>query len=183
MVILHPGEEEELPEYDLKVIATYARHPEIVDLRFAIGLIFVVNGEKIGFPSDTGWDRTIVEQFTECELLFVHLGTVEDQEIQVIPSAADEKVLDQQLHEKSKIADLLSNHLCLTGATRMIHRVKPTLAVISEFGEELRGQLRTHVVQCLDEVLKTPCLAGDIGLRVRVPRKENIFLVRCFKCR
>ncbi len=51
----------------------------------------------------------------------------------------------------------------------MLDRVEPKLAVISEFGEELRP-LRKAIADKFNTVLeKTKCLPGDVGLHVRIP--------------
>jgi hypothetical protein len=51
----------------------------------------------------------------------------------------------------------------------MLDCVRPRLAVISEFGEELKP-LRKEVAQRFDEIFEgTKCLPGEVGLHIRIP--------------
>ena len=149
-----------------------------------MGLIFQVGKQKIGFTSDAGWSlqgQKLIDQYKGCTLLFLHLGTVNPKEIELIEYAGDKKKLNQKLSGEFK--EIFNNHLCLTGTTTLIDEVTPKLAIVSEFGEELRGKLRSHIVKKMDEVLQSRCLPGDIGLRIKIPTKGKEYRVQCFCCK
>lgn len=148
----------------LKIHATNAKHNEIVSSKYCIGCIIEAtgrNGFKLGMTGDTGWehDGSIAKQFKahEPNLMIVHLGTIKDEEFDYVKATTPE----------GRLACHDENHLGILGVTNLLDDVRPKLAVISEFGEELRD-VRTDIAEALTKTLRIQCLPGDIGLHIRL---------------
>ncbi len=146
-------------EWTLNVKA--AKHHEIIG-EHAVGLVFELNvgsnkSLKIGFTSDTSWSSQIQRQYTGCKLLILHIGSIGQNEF------------NEKLPLKSR-KRLYHNHLGLIGVISIVKSLRPRLAVISEFGEEL-GTDRCQIARNLDRVFgeDRQCLTGDIVLSIRLP--------------
>jgi hypothetical protein len=162
ITVMHPGM---TYEYEgLQLHATQAKHHEIVSSDYCIGCVIEAPGEngfKIGLTSDTGWVEggSIAEQFKkhEPDLMVVHLGSVKEKELNYVTASTPE--------EEAQCYD--NYHLGILGVTNMLAEIRPKLAVVSEFGEELR-EVRCDIASALQNVLGIPCLPGDIGLDIRL---------------
>lgn len=140
----------------LTVLPAY--HDELVTKKYAVGLHFSIkikeDERRILFTSDTSLfpqnDQNMADKSRpeiherygdfkkEINLLVPHLGSIKDNEI------------------KSPINSenvFYPNHLGILGVARMITVIKPKLAVISEFGEELKG-FRRELIDLLSGVVK-----------------------------
>ena len=88
VTVLQPDTTYKLSEnYGSVVIHTIkAKHHEIIDDKYAIGLIFDLEGVKVGFTGDTGWDfennENISSAFIEHKprLVVAHLGSIKKSE-------------------------------------------------------------------------------------------------------
>ena len=99
-------------------------------------------------------------------MLILHLGSIGQNEF-------NEKL---PLKGKKRLYD---NHLGLIGIISMVKALRPRLAVISEFGEEL-GVDRCQIARNLDRFFGEDrrCFTGDIGMRIGLP-SLSIF---CYVC-
>ncbi|RJP73298.1 MAG: MBL fold metallo-hydrolase [Candidatus Abyssobacteria bacterium SURF_17] len=163
--VLHCGNVLDLSEkYNgLKIHAVKAQHHEIIDDKYCLGFVLEVDGCTIALTGDTGWrmDNSIAAPYAEhkTDLMVAHLGSIKRTEFDYLGKKTE--------GERQKC--LYAQHLGLLGTGAMLHTVKPKLAVISEFGEELKP-LRKDVVEKFDEVLNsTRCIPGEVGLHIRIP--------------
>ena len=171
IVSLNAGDSIRPKGYDWTLNAKSARHQEIIGEN-AIGLVFELHegpkvALKLGFTGDTGWSTSIQNQYRGCKLLVLHLGSIGQNEF------------DERLSLKSR-KRLYNGHLGLIGTISMIKSLKPTLSIISEFGEEL-GIDRCHIAKSIDCAFGQDkrCLSGDIGFKIRLPD----LAVYCNLCR
>lgn len=155
----------------------------------SIGLrLNLFNGEKervasIGLPCDTKWCPDIAEKYKDCDVVCLHVGSVlpRDQDFLLTNYFEEDKTRRLVLNEKQ--------HLYLPGtlwfaeelATRRSEAGKPRLLILSEFGEELKGGLRSDLAKKLenfyglqhDLMASRSCpsgslrvIAGDVGLTI-----------------
>jgi len=170
VTVLHSGVTYDLgDEYGLKLHATRARHDEILGDQYCIGCILESADFKVGFSGDTGWehDGSIAKQFAEHkpDLMVLHLGSVKGTEFDYVKADTEE----------SKRECFYPSHLGLLGLTSMLDTIRPKLAIISEFGQELK-EVRCEIAKAVKDTLNITCLPGDIGLHVRL----NDLGVLCF---
>ncbi len=173
--MLEAGMEKPMPvENSARIKSTPAIHDEIWDDQYCVGLIFklfesdtdTTNVINIGITSDTRWAYEIQENYRDCSLLILHLGGIKSREI-----FSDFSVID----EKNR---LYKNHLGAIGTSLMLHNLKRfkeaklKLAVISEFGEELKG-LGKEIVDLIHSTVmkhipdgKLDCIIGEIGTKI-----------------
>ena len=149
--------------FGIELFTTWAKHHEIIDNKYCIGLIFKIGDRTIGFSSDTGWDHenngSIMKPFLEFNpsLVIAHLGSIKRKEFDYVTAAT--------LTQKNKC--YYTHHLGLLGITKFLHKLKPELAIISEFGEELKD-FRKQIAVGLEKILRIKCLPGDVGLFIRL---------------
>lgn len=148
LITLNTGNDYTLPG-DLRLNVLPAFHDEVIARDQSIGLLFSLpfgdETRKVLFTSDTGlfplkrdergfvpdtdknelWQDYPEEALTDIDLLVVHIGSINKKEIDVD--------LGKGIGEC-----LYPNHLGVIGTTRMISKLAPKLAVVSEFGEEMR---------------------------------------------
>ncbi len=165
VTVLHAGKTYDLSDQynGLVIHAVKAKHDEIISDQYCLGFILELEGCRIALTGDTGWkvDGSIARPYMEkdIDLMIAHLGSIKEIEFDYIKKNTPA--------EKQKC--LYSNHLGILGMGAMLNCVKPKLAVISEFGEELRP-LRKSIAEKFTTVLeKTRCLPGDVGLHVQIP--------------
>jgi hypothetical protein len=163
--VLHAGNTYELPGKfnGLKIHAIKAEHNEVVADKYALGFILEVDGFQIAMTGDTGWkiDNSVAAPYKlhEIGLMVAHLGSIKKAEFEYAENKTDT--------EKRKC--FYDQHLGILGVGAMLDCVKPRLAVISEFGEELKP-LRKEVAERFDEILEgTRCIPGEVGLHIRIP--------------
>lgn len=157
---------------------------------------------KIGYTSDAHWTPDFSNKFFDCQILCTHLGSIVDisskkgfcvlcQNYYEIESG---KCKDHSICEKGRfkngkpcIETLLKqarekNHLYISGLSMLFNEIlsknkginnKMELAIISEFGEELKSGIRMDLYNKFDNWFETynsklRCLPGDIGLEVDV---------------
>lgn len=184
MHTLMPGHEYRINEHTvLKSLDAY--HDEVITKSYAVGLWFTVNqGDEernIIISSDTslfppGKDDETVDPDPEKEiwktygldgrkinLLVPHLGSIKKREF-IRGYEKPEKIF-------------YPNHLGILGTAVLITHIEPELAVISEFGEELRI-IQENLVKLIEKVVgkttsgKVKLLPGDKGFIYDVINKE-----------
>lgn len=163
----------------ISVKSAPALHNEIWSEEYSVGLIFKLFSSddpkkpvvRIGITSDTRWQREIQEHYKSCDLMVFHLGGVQRREIFSTLPVTDNR-------------RLYKNHLGAVGTTLMMHNLMETgprprlkLAVVSEFGEELKG-LRKEIIDVVrgaigDQLRVEPeelrCVIGDVGTKIMLP--------------
>ena len=152
----------------LKVHALLAEHKDIVADKGAVGFLFDWKGRRIFFTGDSKCSKEYIEKLRKhrpVNLLILHMGETTRSEFDY-NEAAD---LDKQC---------LGNHLGMIGVIRTIQAMQPDLALISEFGEEFKGNIRHVIANKLKEGLKVNILAADIRLRVKLD-DNGIFCPFC----
>ncbi|MFZ2500095.1 tetratricopeptide repeat protein, partial [Methanosarcina sp.] len=165
VTVLMPNTAYKLAEeyHGITIHTTKAKHHEVIDDQYAIGFILDIDGIKVGFTADTGWDwdrnEIMVKPFIEHKpnLVVTHLGSIKSREFDYVKATCND--------EKNKC--FYPHHLGLLGITKFLDVTKPELTIVSEFGEELRG-MRKAIVERIGKVLELKCLPGDIGLHVRL---------------
>ena len=153
-----------------------AFHDEVVSRCQSVGLLFTFAfGEKtrkMVFTSDTGlfplytyssdlkpdttqkelWQEYPPSALHQPDLLVVHIGSIKKEEFTVDLKQGIEKCL-------------YPNHLGIIGTARMITKLMPKLALVSEFGEEMRG-FRCEIVQRIEEDVVHKVIKDDPKPRV-----------------
>lgn len=117
----------------------------------------------VGLPSDTVWSPRIAAHYSDCGVVCLHLGSI---------SKRGGPLTDFFLEDRLQGILLGANHLFLPGVYWFISALgsesaNPPLVVLSEFGEELSGGLRTLIADALDSCHRSVrVVAGDVGLVV-----------------
>ncbi len=157
-------------------------------------VISVVEGKgkelKIGFTGDTRYSKSPgTDEFANCCVLVPHLGSVIKSEAFKYSHESDDPDEKKYIENaKKELQPTLTekNHLYLPGISMLMcdireaaHPSSYPLIILSEFGEELRGGLRTDLADRLKKVFRMTVLPADVGLRVGVKDKS----VRCAICR
>jgi hypothetical protein len=158
----------------IRLEVTRADHKEIWSDEYSIGLIFKLFTEdtdipalSLGFTSDTGWSGDIQKQYNDCDILVLHFGGIKKEELDCSKSYDDKK-------------RLYKNHLGIIGITAMLLGLfkRPSvlkLALISEFGEELKGLRKNIMDTIIEEVSQSlnnenpnigNVLMADIGTKL-----------------
>lgn len=167
---LEKGVSYKLDDYNIELKVTEAIHNEVLCKTYSCGLILEMHDDindpnskpiKIGYTSDTMHNENIEDQYRDVDIIIPHLGSIDENDF----------------ISNSKKRN--SNHLMLKGVISTIYRSNAELAIISEFGEELK-QHKLKIVKALDEVFqnegRTKCLTGDVGLKIYLPEKT----VKCY---
>jgi len=153
---------------------------------------------SFGYTGDTQWAPCLMRQYSACDALLVHLGSLIDHD-----SGAEEKARFSYYDECEKCYNLVvsKNHPYLPGLLRFMtqfgkrkQRPRP-LVLISEFGEELRGGIRRDLWRRLTEQYgtKMDVLPVDVGLDVLLGQlgdgsqddaagRKQQARVRCVQC-
>ena len=168
----------------------------------AIGLMIEIDGivgeneensktVRLGFTGDTPWYSEIIEDFCECDLLCVHLGSIKYQEIgytddrYYLKGEDKREIPEGKREEKFEETYTESNHLLFFGTEDIISHYDKTkedsLIIVGEFGEELKYGLRTDLCKKLSMGKSIQCLPGDIGQYI-VIEKGGTKKVRCNFC-
>ncbi|NDV22127.1 tetratricopeptide repeat protein [Desulfovibrio sp. JC022] len=199
---ISPGQNFSLDEEgDLVMRVLPAYHNDTIAERYAIGVHFQVkteHGERnIVLTADTGLlppiTKTVKKKKISCvdpdkkeiwqlydieknkiDLLIPHIGSVRPEEFDVN--------MDTQFDEL-----FYPNHLGVMGTLRVITCLHPELAVISEFGEELK-EFRPKLMQLLSEVTLEHCdtngcapinvVPGDLPFVYDITEK-SVYCVLC----
>lgn len=181
ITVLMPDMEYHLSNYGITIFTIKAKHDEIIDDKYALSFLIhvkdVEDGKcaKIGFTCDTGWNFENESYFTKSfldhkpELLIAHLGSIKSEEFKYLEETTGDK----------RNSCFYPNHLGLLGMAKLLEKIqyeKP-LVILSEFGEELK-KYRTPIAKKFTEIFDVNCLAGDVGLYVRL---KDLFVFCCIE--
>jgi tetratricopeptide (TPR) repeat protein len=183
--VINTGEEYSLAEgLRLRVLPAY--HDEVVSQKYSVGLHFSLDlGKEIKkhvvFTGDSGLCKTEPGDGGEAmvgleeviwkkyfpgtepppiDLLVVHLGSIKPNELdeEKLDRLAD--ALDQKIGRIRKDdSPFYHNHLGIHGVVTLITNLKPKLALISEFGEELKSflpSLMKIIATCVEQLTLIP---------------------------
>ena len=163
---------------DLIIITNGTQHHEMITSKYALGFIIKCGDKYLKFTGDTGWNDDIEDKNVEfyesislppIDIMIPHIGSVEENEFKFDRT--------KTLRENRASEVFYHNHLGLLGCICMIQKYKPTLVVVSEFGEELKN-IRPDIVSALSNATKTDCVTGDIGLNINIDEMK----IYCSKC-
>lgn len=183
-------------EYEIEIIPKKAYHEDYSERSDSFG--FIINrrldGDRafsFGYTGDTKWHKDLLQQYSSCEVLCIHLGALIESE-----DSRDEK--NRFEYYKGPQCDELlekKGHPYLFGLLRFLKEIKEhdyrqKLLLLSEFGEELKGGIRIDLVHRINKILadsKRECLPVDIGLNVKLADNKGAegqekYLVHCFGC-
>lgn len=188
----------------LTVLPAY--HDEIVTRYYAVGIHFSLDFGEDGkrnllLTSDTGLYPRKEDNETEEErsqrrveiheryrvlnpklvkdidLLIPHLGSIGEEELKPM----DKLELDKDSWQEEDL--LYGNHLGVLGVLRMVSEIRPNVALISEFGEELktfRGKLLELMQQVINGVIegekKPKLLPADLPFIYDI-KEKTVFCV------
>lgn len=151
-----------IPDTDIILRPTFAQHNETVASGYSIGLLVDLHSTQgkeatIGFTADTAWTPQIHKQYEQCNLLVMHIGTVNEKEL---------------THYET-----YPKHLGALGVSRLIGDMRDDckLYLFSEFGEEFR-ETRREIMTTIKNASQSPqhCVIADIGTKVSLPHMELI---------
>jgi glyoxylase-like metal-dependent hydrolase (beta-lactamase superfamily II) len=155
---LQPGQVIKLPNWknQVELLVTRAIHDEI-HANLPVGLVFELRSLKfsspfkLGITGDTAWSPELYRYFVGTDLLIAHLGTLEKR--------------------KRK---LLGRHLGLLGLGLLIKGIRPKLAVVSEFGEEV-GDQRYDLCYTIQKVTGCNVIPGELNMEIELPSLKGRF--------
>ena len=165
----------------LEMKATKTVHRDILTETSGRGLLFGLKiGSKtfnLGITGDTTFyldardEKGLDSSFKDADVLVSHLGSIHEAEFELVDNFVAHKYDGE--------------HLGIRGVVNLIFKCRPKLAIISEFGEELR-ELRTIIASRVDEILENydstsnvRVIPGDIGLKVVF---DSSIKVKCEIC-
>jgi len=151
-----------MDKYGFNLAVNQAYHPELwtnqesaVGLTLETNIMFKHHPLKIGMTGDTRYEPFIGDQYRDCQLLLLNIGSIEKEE-----------------------GKMLHSHLGLCGCINLLKEArlgKQLLSILTEFGEEFRG--RRKVISRIIELWAQPMepqmnnpefrvLPSDINLEV-----------------
>jgi len=153
--------------------------------RDSIGLLFEywdggTNSTKIGIVGDTCYHPSLKEKYQDCDVVVAHIGSLVSHEIYSGEQTSVEAVSSAPCPEEHRKTLRGENHLYLPGVNRLICELIADdtipLLVLSEFGEELRGGLRTDIARRISDVMlrgrNSVVVPADVGLRIDIAEKR-----------
>lgn len=200
------------------ITPTRAYHPDPSDYSDSFGFKIKVefdetNKVTLGYTGDTKWvyshvydpilDRKrenmgISQQYKDCDTLVVHIGSLIDDR----QNFNDYNQCNKELAENKLECEALvrkEDHPYLIGLIRILSELclngqdsdNKQLILLSEFGEELRGGIRTDLIDRLKEAYKERLnfLPLDVGMDILLWSKHDLGtsektekMVRCVQC-
>jgi len=170
----------------LQFVFRRSRHTD-VGAYDCLSFKIICGGTQLGFTGDARWENGMNQFFKDCRLLFAHVGSLIKEDD--VKDLADGRIGSKLINAFPKY-----NHLYYAGTAMFLQDwfgpppVVPgqRLAVLSEFGEELKGNLRLTMRQMLvdylefNEIQQFDVLAGDVGTRASIT--GGALAVRCAVC-
>lgn len=188
VIVMSPGQGHRIPgreDIDCDIFTLYTNHHEIVTADYALGICLRIGGRNILFTGDTGWSldtsfknedflknckiHTKEEAETgNIDLLISHIGTVTRKEFYL----TENQPIEEVFYDK---------HLGTLGVIATVEQWKPSICLISEFGEELT-HIRAILVKEIENTLKKVhpeiiCIPGDVGLFIFLDSKSALCYV------
>lgn len=146
----------------------FCKHPSS-----CVGLKFYHTTEKkpiIAITSDTGCCPQLSEAFSDLKgnIVVLHIGGIDKNEVEFIPPPN---------------VTLNKTHLGLRGILNFIFDVKPSVVIISEFGEEF-SEDRTRISELIQQKFAglTKVIPSDVGFTIEFVKGKPRALVACSKC-
>lgn len=145
----------------------FCNHPET-----CVGLKFEERsaGAFASISSDTGYWVGLARNFNDLQdkMMVLHIGSIKRDEVST----------------KTRVTKpVYEHHLGLRGVFNLIFEIKPSLVLVSEFGEEFL-KIRREVTEILDKnFLGTKVLPADIGLKIDFSEGSNSPKIMCTSCR
>ncbi len=171
---------------EVSLTAVPAYHHELVATKYSCGLIFEIKindkTKRLVFSGDTGllpivhergkpqaskdliseiWKGYQIDEVRP-DLLVVHIGSIKKQELE------KKLVSDDDIQEVR-----YPNHLGIIGTARVITSIQPKLAVVSEFGEEMKA-FRCKLIKGLKENVVDKYLANNENVP---PDRKDVIIV------
>ncbi|MCL4418029.1 MAG: MBL fold metallo-hydrolase [Actinobacteria bacterium] len=187
-------------KYSIKIKAFATSHKDLRQWESLGFLIEIINNKipfrRIGYTSDAHWKSNFFEKFEGCNIICAHLGSIVDilNKKEFCSLCGDYDKCEKHLECKEKRFEngnpttkklvkqaQEQNHLYLSGLTMFFNELLVNgekknnameLAVISEFGEELKEGIRMDLFHKFDDWFqkrskrKARCFPGDIGLEI-----------------
>jgi tetratricopeptide (TPR) repeat protein len=156
--------------YDLgdgmTITALPAYHDEVITEEYAVGVYISINTDKgerkIILTSDTGLypqirddkDEKVADiQGTEIHRLYREVNEDILQDVSILISHLG-SIKEEEIRQPDPLSlYFYPNHLGVQGTVQMITAVHPRLAIVSEFGEELRG-FRQELMYSIRDVIR-----------------------------
>jgi ribonuclease BN (tRNA processing enzyme) len=197
----------------LNIEAFATSHKDLSSQSESLGFIFKIkNGgenRQIGYTSDARWSLDFSKKFYECQIVCAHLGSIVDifkeEGFCILCSHCEEDKKCRECFEckkegykkghpnKDKILMQArkQSHLYLSGLAMFFDDLlrnnnEMELALISEFGEELKGGIRMDLYNKFNDWFKirsegkARCIPGDIGVEIDL-MNSDIFCSCCEK--
>lgn len=145
----------------------FCKHPKT-----CVGLKFEEPGVGAfaAITSDTEYWAGLSENFGDLQdkMMVMHIGSIKGDEVST----------------RTRVTKpIYENHLGLRGVFNLIFEIKPSLVLISEFGEEFLG-IRQKIAEILDENFSgTRVLPADIGLKIDFSEDSNVPKIICRFCK
>lgn len=197
--------------HSLKIVPFATSHRDLSQWE-SLGFIIKINDNgtprQIGYTSDAHWKQDFSKNFEGCHIICAHLGSIVDilggkAFCSLCGNYNENKSGNCKTYDKCKEENFKNgkpskekllkqaqeqSHLYLSGLTmffdELLSKKKMELAVISEFGEELKSGIRMDLYHKFDDWFqngsekKTRCLPGDIGLEIDL-LNSNILCCCC----
>ena len=149
----------------------YAKHHDLISDAHCVGFVFSHSNISLVYTGDTGFDDTIKELYEKLKsksnssniILLAHIGGFKNEE-------------KYNLHLNHN--QYYKNHLGRLGLIELIEILDPQLCIISEFGEEFRGNCRVDLANLFNSEIQkiekeTVFVPADLGLKVQFDMKIN----------
>lgn len=172
--------EEESSYADISIYPMLAYHNDFSGYSDSFGFQIEISMPQdknifFGYTGDTKWVSGIDRQYSNCDVLLVHLGSLID-----CKKENNRKKFENYTLENNECDELIrnKNHPYLMGLLRLLHSIYLTsesdkrrrLILLSEFGEELRGGIRVDLIKRLQKTYGSwlDFLPVDVGLDVQL---------------
>jgi len=163
------GDEKKLLNGTLRVKVLEAKHDDLLSDRDSVGFLFFFDKTALLYTGDTGWSDGIEKEYKKLLrslknkhlVLLAHLGGFKKRESGYLTG---DKPLEDCLYK---------SHLGRLGLVKLVQTLKPSVCIVSEFGEELRGH-REELTEIFEQIFagETRFLPGDIGLEYHLLEQQ-----------
>lgn len=196
-----PFEDNENHSIELEAFPT--SHEDLMKKWESLGFIITIKKDgkpirRIGYTSDAHWTEQFSDNLKDCDIVCAHLGSIIDilgeKDFSILCECCEKDFPYKDCknydmckntnfkNRETNIRKMLKQahdqkHLYLSGLTMLfddlLEKGKMNLAIISEFGEELKGGIRMDLYKKFNDWFQTKrvdttCIPGDIGLEIDV---------------
>lgn len=145
-----------------KIQAIKAKHKDIFTSDHSFGFVFEFDELILVYTGDTGWNYEEIEhQYKQIR----DTADIQNKKIILIAHLGGFKLDEHEYINKSSA--LYKNHLGRIGLVKINELLKPSLCIISEFGEEFKG-LRVEIAEIYNSAFnnQTIFFPADINLKL-----------------